>query len=108
MSNQISSTLKGENHFTMKQQIKLALAVAILITGVGSAFTTQAYPPFLRKATKFGAKDCLFCHEKAEGGEGWNKRGQWLMAEKDKRKADAIDVEWLADYKEEGEKKDKP
>ena len=40
-----------------------------------------------------------------EGGEGWNERGDWLMAEKDKRKADAIDVEWLADYKE-GEKKD--
>ena len=91
----------------MKQQIKLALAVAVLLTGIGSAFTAKAYPPFLRKAAKFGAKDCLFCHEKAEGGEGWNKRGQWLIAEKDKRKADAVDPEWLADYKEaEGEKKD--
>ena len=89
----------------------------VAVTGssglIGSALTTQAYPPFLRKAQKFGAKDCLFCHEKAEGGEGWNKRGQWLIAEKEKRKADAIDVEWLSEYKEadekkDGEKKDKP
>lgn len=97
----------------MKRTLKLTLAVALLMTFIGSAFTTQAYPPFLRKAAKFGAKDCLFCHEKAEGGEGWNKRGQWLIAEKDKRKADAIDVEWLTDYKEadekkDGEKKEKP
>lgn len=101
--------LKGEQNEAMKQQIKLALAVAVLVTGIGSAFTAKAYPPFLRKAQKFGAKDCLFCHEKAEGGEGWNQRGKWLMTEKDKRKADAIDVEWLTDYKEaEGEKKEKP
>lgn len=84
----------------MKQQIKLALSVALLITVIGTALTANAYPPFVKKAAKFGAKDCLFCHVKPEGGEGWNKRGQWLMAEKDKRKADAIDVEWLADYKE--------
>ena len=92
----------------MKQQIKLALAVVVLVTGIGSAFTAKAYPPFLRKAQKFGAKDCTYCHTKPEGGEGWNKRGTWLIAEKDKRKADAVDPEWLADYKEEGEKKDKP
>ena len=97
----------------MKRTFKLALAVTLLTAFIGSAFTTQAYPPFLRKAQKFGAKDCLFCHEKPEGGEGWNKRGQWLIAEKDKRKADAVDVEWLSEYKEtdekkDGEKKEKP
>jgi hypothetical protein len=37
------------------------------------------------------------------GGEGWNKRGEWLIAEKDKRKADTIDVTWLEEYKEEAE-----
>ena len=40
------------------------------------------------------------------GGEGWNDRGNWLIAEKDKRKADSIDVTWLEDYKEAGEKKE--
>jgi hypothetical protein len=88
-----------------KNLIKLSIAV-IIITGVlGSSLLTNAYPPFLRKAQKFGAKDCLFCHKEPEGGEGWNERGQWLIAEKERRKADAIDVEWLTDYKE-GEKKD--
>ena len=87
--------------------IKLTLAVAAAAIVLGSALTTNAYPPFLKKAAKFGAKDCLYCHKQAEGGEGWNERGNWLIAEKDKRKADAIDVEWLAEYKE-AEKKDKP
>jgi hypothetical protein len=67
---------------------------------VGSSFSTKAYPPFLRKAQKFGAKDCTFCHTQPTGGEGWNERGNWLIAEKERRKADAVDVEWLADYKE--------
>jgi hypothetical protein len=88
-----------------KNLIKVSIATVITAGVLGSSFSTQAYPPFLRKAQKFGAKDCLFCHKQPEGGEGWNERGQWLIAEKEKRKADAIDVEWLADYKE-GEKKD--
>lgn len=88
-----------------KKLIKLTLAVAAAAIVLGSAMTTKAYPPFLKKAAKFGAKDCLFCHKQPEGGEGWNDRGNWLIAEKDKRKADAIDVEWLADYKE-ADKKD--
>ncbi len=85
--------------------IKLSIAVVLTAGVVGSSFSTQAYPPFLRKAQKFGAKDCLFCHKEPAGGEGWNERGEWLIAEKERRKADAIDVEWLTDYKE-GEKKD--
>jgi hypothetical protein len=88
-----------------KNLIKVSIAIIIAAGVLSSALTTNAYPPFVKKAAKFGAKDCLFCHKMPEGGEGWNERGDWLMAEKDKRKADAIDVEWLADYKE-GEKKD--
>ena len=86
----------------MKQHIKFAVAVVVLMGFIGTFFATNAYPPFVRKAAKFGAKNCLFCHEKPEGGEGWNKRGQWLIKEKDKRKADAIDPEWLEEYKEDG------
>ncbi len=88
-----------------KNFVKLTISVAATAILLGSALTTNAYPPFVKKAQKFGAKDCMFCHKQAEGGEGWNERGNWLIAEKDKRKADAIDVEWLADYKE-TEKKD--
>ncbi len=88
-----------------KNLIKLSIAVVIIAGVLGSSFSTEAYPPFLRKAQKFGAKDCLFCHKEPEGGEGWNERGQWLIAEKDRRKADAVDPEWLSEYKG-GEKKD--
>lgn len=82
--------------------IKLSIAVTLTASLLGASLSINAYPPFVKKAAKFGAKDCTFCHTAAEGGEGWNERGKWMMAEKDKRKADAIDVEWLADYKEGG------
>jgi hypothetical protein len=85
--------------------IKLSIAVVVLAGLLGSSFLTEAYPPFLRKAQKFGAKNCLYCHKEPEGGEGWNERGQWLIAEKERRKADAVDPEWLADYKD-ADKKD--
>ncbi len=88
-----------------KNLIKLSIAIVIIAGVLGSSLSTHAYPPFLRKAQKFGAKDCLYCHKEPEGGEGWNDRGQWLIAEKERRKADAVDVEWLADFKE-GAKKD--
>jgi ketosteroid isomerase-like protein len=53
----------------------------------------------LAKAKKFGAKDCTFCHVDPDGGPPWNERGQWLVAEKQRRNADVVDVEWLAEFK---------
>ena len=88
-----------------KKLIKLSIAVVVIAGVVGSSFSTKAYPAYLRQALKFGAKNCLYCHKQPTGGEGWNERGEWLIAEKERRKADDIDVEWLADYKE-GAKKD--
>lgn len=88
--------------------------VSVLLCGLAlmvvSSLPAKSYPPFVRKAAKFGAQDCLFCHTAAGGGEGWNDRGKWLIAEREKRNADAIDVEWLAEFKaaeaKEGEKKE--
>jgi hypothetical protein len=73
----------------------------IFIAGTIAALAGQTfgYPPFLAKARKFGAKDCTFCHVDPEGGPPWNDRGKWLVAEKERRKAETVDVEWLADYK---------
>jgi hypothetical protein len=80
--------------------LKSGLSIIILSLVAGSSFSSRAYPPFLKLAAKFGAKDCTFCHLEKEGGEGWNERGKWLIAEKDRRHADAIDVEWLKEFKE--------
>ena len=82
------------------KSIKIAIAM-VFIAGVVAALagSTFAYPPLLVKARKFGAKDCTFCHVDPEGGPPWNERGQWLIKEKERRSAETVDVEWLAEYK---------
>ena len=82
------------------KSIKVLVALVFIATIV-VALSTQAfgYPPFLVKARKFGAKDCTFCHVDPEGGPPWNDRGKWLISEKERRSAETVDVEWLADYK---------
>src|SRR5215470_17802829 len=84
----LPQNLRGIINTMAKKLIKLSIATVIIAGVVGSSFSTRAYPPFLRKAQKFGAKDCTFCHIQPTGGEGWNERGQWLIAEKERRKAD--------------------
>jgi len=80
--------------------MKLAIALIFVAGLLGSlAGESFGYPPFVAKARKFGAKDCTFCHVDPLGGPPWNSRGQWLIAEKERLKADVIDVEWLASYK---------
>jgi ketosteroid isomerase-like protein len=90
--------------------IKILVAIIFLVGVVASlAGQSFAYPPFLAKAKKFGAKDCTFCHIDPDGGPPWNERGKWLVAEKDRRNADIVDVEWLAEYKAAGQPaKDEP
>ena len=80
----------------IKILIALVFVVAFVAALAGESF---GYPLFLNKSRKFGAKDCTFCHVAPEGGAPWNERGQWLIEEKARRGADAIDVEWLAEYK---------
>lgn len=84
------------------RRVKSLIAI-VFIAGAGVAIAGDAmgFPAFLPKARKFGAKDCTFCHVNPEGGEPWNERGRWLVAEKERRKADVVDPTWLADYKPE-------
>ncbi|HJQ23055.1 MAG TPA: hypothetical protein VKA60_04005 [Blastocatellia bacterium] len=87
------------------RRIKIVLSVTFL-AGVIAMLAAQsiAYPPFLAKAKKYGAKDCRFCHVNAEGGTPFNDRGKWLIAEKERRQADAVDPDWLANYKKSAKK----
>jgi Domain of unknown function (DUF3471) len=91
------------------RRIKIAVSL-IFVVGVIAALAGESlgYPPLLAKAKKFGAKDCTFCHVDPEGGPPWNERGQWLIKEKERRKADTVDVEWLADYKPSATQAPKP
>ena len=80
----------------MKLSVALIFVAGLVFSLAGPSF---GYPPFLAKSRKFGAKDCTFCHIDPQGGPPWNDRGKWLITEKDRRKADVVDVEWLAEYK---------
>jgi hypothetical protein len=82
------------------RRIKIGISL-FFAAGIVAALAAQTfgYPPLLVKAKKFGAKDCTFCHVDPDGGPPWNERGQWLVKEKERRGADTIDVEWLANYK---------
>jgi hypothetical protein len=81
----------------IKVIVSLGFASAIIAV---LSFEAIAYPPFMTKARKYGAKDCTFCHVEPEGGPPWNARGQWLVEENERRKAEVIDVDWLKEYKE--------
>ena len=87
------------------RRIKIVLSITFLM-GVVAMLAAQsiAYPPFLAKAKKYGAKDCRFCHVNAEGGTPFNDRGKWLIAEKERRQADVVDPDWLAGYKKSAKK----
>jgi hypothetical protein len=71
----------------------LSLTVVVL----GGGLQASAYPLFEEAARPMGAHGCTFCHTTSHG-TGWNKRGQWLIREKTRRKAERVDVEWLKDY----------
>ena len=89
-------------------KVKVFISLLITAGAIGAlAGQSSAYPPFVAKARKFGAKDCRFCHVNPEGAPPFNERGNWLVKEKERRKADAVDPEWLVSYKPKASKKKK-
>jgi len=83
------------------------VAVAALGTLALLGIPRPAHATFeIQKAAKAaGFSDitgCISCHNEKlpkKGAATHNERGQWLIAEKAKRKADKIDVNWLKDFK---------
>ncbi len=84
-------------HHATRITICTLCALFYLIVTVPSV---RSYPPFLKKAKELGlpAQNCAYCHATASGGEPFGERAKWLIAEKAKRGASAIDVAWLKDY----------
>ena len=82
--------------------IVAAVTAAAWLAGAGPAWATM---PLQKKAKEAGfpATSCLYCHTDKlpkKGAAVQNERGQWLQAEKEKRKAEEVDVQWLKDYVE--------
>jgi hypothetical protein len=95
--NQCQAEKKGRDIRGWKRLVIFSALGVVL-----SAGSLMAYQAYMAKAKKFGAEDCLFCHVQENGGVGWNERGDWLIDEKAKRKAEKIDVDWLVDYNPDG------
>jgi len=74
----------------------------VLLYVVAATRPAKGFPPFVEYAKRLGypAKDCTYCHAGLEGGsDKLNARGKWMVAEKARRDAVAVDVKWLKDYK---------
>ncbi|MEJ7713628.1 MAG: hypothetical protein WKF84_28215 [Pyrinomonadaceae bacterium] len=89
--------MKKSRKVVIQSAVSACFAAAFLFLIVPAVKT---YPPFLGKAKSLGfpANDCTYCHINAAGGEPYNARGKWLISEKEKRGASAVDVVWLKEY----------
>ena len=79
---------------------KSTLSFALLATALLAPLSVQAKTPWVKKAQELGFKDiknCQSCHTAKMPGLA--DLGNWLVAEKTKRKATEIDLAWLKDYK---------
>ena len=86
---------------TKRGMIGAVMAGAWLMSA-GSASATVAIQKKAKEAG-FEVTNCLSCHNEKlpkKGETTHNDRGKFLVAEKEKRKAQEVDVNWLKDYKE--------
>jgi hypothetical protein len=84
-----------------------ALALGAWLGAAGEAGATMDMQK-KAKAAGFAAANCQYCHNEKlpkKGASTNNARGQWLIAEKEKRQAKEVDVNWLKDYTEKAEDK---
>ena len=90
----------------MNRTALLSMAAVAFIGSMLTADPALAGPQLMTKAKEkgFPAKNCQYCHVSAAPKketfkpEDLNERGKWLLAEKDKQKAKATDVDWLKNY----------
>ncbi len=86
---------------------RIAAMVALLVWcgWIGLSATSTATMDIQKQAKAVGvdAKNCQTCHtvalpKKGEGQKELNDLGKWLVAEKDKKGAKAVDGAWAKDY----------
>jgi hypothetical protein len=87
------------------RRLVTTLGALAVTAAVGGARSASATVPMMKQAKGAGVTvtDCTYCHgEKMpkKGASTLNERGKWLVAEKDKRKAQEVDGAWLKDYVE--------
>lgn len=88
----------------MKRMFAVAGALSVAwLAGAGMASATL---PMQKQAKDAGVQGvaCTTCHvEKMpkKGAMTLSDKGKWLVAQKDAKKAKAVDGAWLKDYKEE-------
>jgi alkyl sulfatase BDS1-like metallo-beta-lactamase superfamily hydrolase len=87
------------------QGSRLGLMVMLLVwcgwTGLSSVSTAMLETQKEAKAAGVDAKNCLYCHVDKlpkKDAHDLNDAGKWLVAEKEKRGAKAVDGAWLKDY----------
>jgi len=78
------------------------LAACVLL---GGAVPSHATMPIQKKAKEAGfpSTNCLFCHNEkmpAKGKVTNNERGEFLVKQKEAKKAKEVDVAWLKDFVE--------
>ena len=79
-----------------------ALALVAFLGGAGDAGATMAHQKEA-KAAGFPAANCQYCHEDKlpkKDAHKFNDRGQFLVDQKEKRKAKEVDMAWLKEYVE--------
>jgi mono/diheme cytochrome c family protein len=77
-----------------------AVTFALLSVALLAPLALQAKPAWVKKAQELGFKDiqnCAACHTAKP--PALVDLGTWLADEKTKRKATAIDLTWIKDYK---------
>lgn len=90
---------------TRETRIGAMVALLVWCGWIGLSATSTATMDIQKQAKAAGvdAKNCQTCHtvalpKKGEGQNELNDLGKWLVAEKDKKGAKAVDGAWAKDY----------
>lgn len=86
----------------MNKSLAAALSAAIVLAGATPSHATM---PIQKKAKEAGfpATSCVYCHAEKmpkKGAATYNERGEFLVKQKEAKKAAEVDVAWLKDFVE--------